>query len=264
MITGEELYREYARVALNHGVVCEQWEEAPGELKNRWHSVASMVNVRQKNFEVPIPGSTMEQLEKYAILKTLSSVDGSTSKAAKILGISVRKIQYRLRGWRQAAATVAVALFCMLVPNLAAATNLAINLRCQDGWTSTTTPDLCLHHDLQLDVLIGGQVIGVKLSGEPGQIVEVGGASVGVKFVWKPAGFLLPEAIGLVLTAAGSLFNTAASVMSDGFDGRFEGVVLFGLTALGYWYGGVGPLFAVENKRWVVDGIVSTGFTLPL
>jgi DNA-binding NtrC family response regulator len=47
--------------------------------------------------ELPhIPGSSMAELEKFAILKTLEHVRGSTSKAAEILGISPRKIQYRL------------------------------------------------------------------------------------------------------------------------------------------------------------------------
>jgi two-component system response regulator HydG len=45
---------------------------------------------------VRIPGSTMAELERHAILKTLESCDGSTSRAARILGISVRTIQYRL------------------------------------------------------------------------------------------------------------------------------------------------------------------------
>ena len=32
-----------------------------------------------------------------AILRTLEMVDGSTTRAAEVLGISVRKIQYRLK-----------------------------------------------------------------------------------------------------------------------------------------------------------------------
>ena len=56
---------------------------------------------------VKVPGSTIQELEKYAILETLKAVGGSTSKAAKMLGISVRKIQYRLRDWRLRAADVA-------------------------------------------------------------------------------------------------------------------------------------------------------------
>jgi two-component system, NtrC family, response regulator len=44
-----------------------------------------------------IPGATMEQIEREAILRTLELVGGSTSRAAEMLGISVRKIQYRLK-----------------------------------------------------------------------------------------------------------------------------------------------------------------------
>ncbi|HSQ67242.1 MAG TPA: sigma-54 dependent transcriptional regulator [Polyangiaceae bacterium] len=43
-----------------------------------------------------IPGATMAEIERYAILTTLESVGGSTSKAAEILDISVRTVQYRL------------------------------------------------------------------------------------------------------------------------------------------------------------------------
>ncbi len=43
-----------------------------------------------------IPGATMAQLERFAILKTLEACGGSTTKAAEILQISVRTIQYRL------------------------------------------------------------------------------------------------------------------------------------------------------------------------
>ncbi len=44
-----------------------------------------------------IPGSTMADIERYAILKTLEVNAGSTTKAADVLGISVRKIQYKLQ-----------------------------------------------------------------------------------------------------------------------------------------------------------------------
>ena len=47
-----------------------------------------------------IPGATLRELERYAILRTLEHVGGSTSKAAKMLGISPRKIQYRLNEYR--------------------------------------------------------------------------------------------------------------------------------------------------------------------
>ncbi|HYU15537.1 MAG TPA: sigma-54 dependent transcriptional regulator [Candidatus Acidoferrum sp.] len=45
---------------------------------------------------IALPGATMAELEKYAILKTLEAVDGSTVRAAELLDISVRTIQYRL------------------------------------------------------------------------------------------------------------------------------------------------------------------------
>jgi DNA-binding NtrC family response regulator len=45
---------------------------------------------------ISVPGATMAELEKYAILKTLDAVDGSTVRAAELLDISVRTIQYRL------------------------------------------------------------------------------------------------------------------------------------------------------------------------
>jgi DNA-binding NtrC family response regulator len=44
-----------------------------------------------------VPGSTLAELERFAILRTLEHTGGSTSRAAEMLGISPRKIQYRLR-----------------------------------------------------------------------------------------------------------------------------------------------------------------------
>lgn len=53
--------------------------------------------------DVQIPGSSLEEIEKVAILRSLQATGGSTGRAARMLGISVRKIQYRLREWRQSA-----------------------------------------------------------------------------------------------------------------------------------------------------------------
>jgi DNA-binding NtrC family response regulator len=50
----------------------------------------------------PVPGSTIADLERHAILETLKAVSGSTSKAARILGISPRKIQYKLHEYGRA------------------------------------------------------------------------------------------------------------------------------------------------------------------
>ena len=48
------------------------------------------------NGALRIPGSSMADVERYVITKTLESVDGSTTRAADILKLSVRTIQYRL------------------------------------------------------------------------------------------------------------------------------------------------------------------------
>jgi DNA-binding NtrC family response regulator len=46
-----------------------------------------------------IPGVTLAELERYAITKTLEAVGGSPTKAARLLGVSKRTIQYRLQEW---------------------------------------------------------------------------------------------------------------------------------------------------------------------
>jgi DNA-binding NtrC family response regulator len=49
-----------------------------------------------------IPGATLDEIERYAITKTLESTGGATGEAAKILNISVRKIQYKLHEYESA------------------------------------------------------------------------------------------------------------------------------------------------------------------
>ncbi len=51
---------------------------------------------------IQIPGSTMSEIERYAILTTLDAVSGSTAKAAEMLDISVRTVQYRLHEYGRA------------------------------------------------------------------------------------------------------------------------------------------------------------------
>lgn len=68
------------------------------------NSLANALRERGFEFEslkgMPrVPGATLADLEKYAILETLKATNGSTSKAAEILGISVRTIQYRLHDY---------------------------------------------------------------------------------------------------------------------------------------------------------------------
>jgi two-component system response regulator HydG len=51
---------------------------------------------------IRIPGSKMEDIERHAILTTLEATGGSTTKAAEILGMSVRTVQYRLQQYHSA------------------------------------------------------------------------------------------------------------------------------------------------------------------
>jgi DNA-binding NtrC family response regulator len=55
-------------------------------------------SVRQ-DVGVLVPGVALAELERMAIVQTLEAVGGSTAKAAELLGISRRKIQYRLKEW---------------------------------------------------------------------------------------------------------------------------------------------------------------------
>jgi two-component system response regulator HydG len=45
---------------------------------------------------IQVPGATLAELERFAIERTLDAVDGSTARAAEMLDISIRTIQYRL------------------------------------------------------------------------------------------------------------------------------------------------------------------------
>ena len=45
---------------------------------------------------VRVPGATIAEIERFAILSTLEATNGSTTRAAEMLDISVRTIQYRL------------------------------------------------------------------------------------------------------------------------------------------------------------------------
>jgi DNA-binding NtrC family response regulator len=50
---------------------------------------------------IAIPGSKLSDIEREAILRTLESVGGSTSRAAAMLDISARKIQYKLKEYHK-------------------------------------------------------------------------------------------------------------------------------------------------------------------
>jgi DNA-binding NtrC family response regulator len=65
------------------------------------HLPPTVVPSEERDGPPPIPGSTIADLERYAILRTLEACGGSTSKAATVLGVSPRKIQYKLHEYEQ-------------------------------------------------------------------------------------------------------------------------------------------------------------------
>ena len=75
---------------------------APGPLFEPAHLPPTVHATRPSTGMPPIPGATMAELARYAILETLRATAGSTSKAAEILGISARTIQYRLHEYSDA------------------------------------------------------------------------------------------------------------------------------------------------------------------
>jgi DNA-binding NtrC family response regulator len=82
--------RELENVVERAVVLCD------GRRIERKHLPPTVVPNGEGDAAPPIPGSTIADLERYAILKTLEACGGSTSKAATVLGVSPRKIQYKL------------------------------------------------------------------------------------------------------------------------------------------------------------------------
>jgi DNA-binding NtrC family response regulator len=58
----------------------------------------SLRKTKKDTFRIP-SGTTMKEIEKKVILETLQTTNGSKSKAAKMLGISTRKIEYKIKEW---------------------------------------------------------------------------------------------------------------------------------------------------------------------
>ena len=71
----------------------------------RLQDLAQTVVTTEASPGVPvIPGAKLAEIERYAILKTLEMTGGSTSRAAEVLGLSTRTIQYRLHEYQTSAA----------------------------------------------------------------------------------------------------------------------------------------------------------------
>ncbi|MDB4973727.1 MAG: hypothetical protein JWN48_2068 [Myxococcaceae bacterium] len=87
------------------------------------------VHKPQDALPLMVPGVTLAEVERYVIMKTLDSVDGSRHRAADILGISRRTLQYRLQEWgiepRKFTSKPEPALLSPLAPGPAAAASSA-------------------------------------------------------------------------------------------------------------------------------------------
>ncbi len=60
----------------------------------------SLKKAKNDTFRIP-SGTTMKEVEKKVILDALQTTNGSKSKAAKVLGISTRKIEYKVKEWSE-------------------------------------------------------------------------------------------------------------------------------------------------------------------
>lgn len=81
--------RELENLVERAVVLCNERVIGPNDLPR--HITATAVDDR-----MDLRGSSLAEIERYAILKTLEAVGGSTVKAARMLGVSVRKIQYKM------------------------------------------------------------------------------------------------------------------------------------------------------------------------
>lgn len=80
--------------AIEHAVIMAQ-----GSLVTSRHLPSSVVNPQQDPLQITIPGSTLAEIERAAILKSMIAVNGSATEAASMLGISRSKIYYCLRDY---------------------------------------------------------------------------------------------------------------------------------------------------------------------
>jgi two-component system response regulator HydG len=80
-----------AAVAISEGVEVEP-RDLPAEIRSPTLG-GSQVPV--------IPGAKLDDVERWAIIKTLDYTGGNTARTAKILGVSPRKVQYRVAEYRE-------------------------------------------------------------------------------------------------------------------------------------------------------------------
>jgi two-component system NtrC family response regulator/two-component system response regulator HydG len=84
------------------GVVERAVALAEGDCIEPAHLPGAFNAARDQPVAPVIPGASMAEIERHAILSTLVAQGGSTRRAAQVLGISVRKIQYKLQEYGSA------------------------------------------------------------------------------------------------------------------------------------------------------------------
>ena len=67
-------------------------------LSRNTYLTAELFQFRQSGAQIPL-GKTLKEIDRYAILKTMEMVDNNRTKAAQILGVSRRWLQYQLKEW---------------------------------------------------------------------------------------------------------------------------------------------------------------------
>lgn len=59
---------------------------------------ANDINLRRSESKIPV-GKTLKEITRYAVLETIKMAGGNRTKAAEILGVSRRWLQYQLKEW---------------------------------------------------------------------------------------------------------------------------------------------------------------------
>lgn len=92
--------RELENVIERAAVLCDSATIQPSHLPPNLG--VKSVGPRVLSPDIRIPGSTLADLERFAILRTYESTGGDTAETSRVLDISQRKVQYKIREYREA------------------------------------------------------------------------------------------------------------------------------------------------------------------
>ncbi len=92
--------RELENIIERAAVLCDSNTIRPSHLPTNLG--AKTVGPKVLAPDIRVPGSTLADLERFAILETYESTGGDTHETAHVLDISQRKVQYKIREYREA------------------------------------------------------------------------------------------------------------------------------------------------------------------